>query len=471
VHVGDTVLKEEVLDVIIEQTRLPHTRETTAMVVLSLDKTDLSMVNVHWRITVDDIESTPKRVFGGIVVETYPISNDKVVLECEGGERHLKERTMSYGFHNFTVQEMVFYVTRRVPEVQVQEKNIQGLNLNKKLRNFRVILPILNLEIPATMSVMNARFHPNDPSSEDEKTIYSQFSKTTNADSPGEESVWNRSKVRAEVLVEATYFDEAAIEGRRLVTSALDWLLYFLRLSVLGIKNNIRSTVVPWNRVHSHGVISAAEQAYVRDVSEPQVKACLYDFEVSTGEPLVKLSEDELTTYSPVKGLFESTYSRHTDDSRRFWSALHWLRRARESIDDRDKLLDLWIVLEFLVSGETGERVFPPDMSERLAELLRDKAIELGFKDPESAKIRFKDAISQPTLRERFDAFVANASLPLTITSRETEVVWDTLRKARNDLEHGRKDVVIFSEDLDVMDQMLSRIIWVTVNEGVTSNA
>ena len=133
--------------------------------------------------------------------------------------------------------------------------------------------------------------------------------------------------------------------------------------------------------------------------------------------------------------------------------------------------MDLWIVLEFLVSGETGQRAFPPDVSERLAELLRDKAIELGFKDPESAKRRFKDAISQPTLRERFDAFVANASLPMKITSKETEVVWDTLRKARNDLEHGRKDVVIFSDDLDVMDQMLNRIIWVTVNEGVTSNA
>lgn len=470
-RVGDTVLKDEVFDVIIQETRLPHTRETTATVVLSLDKTDLSMVNVHWRITVDDIESTPKRVFSGVVVQTYPIGDDKVVLECEGGERHYRERTLSFGFHNFMAQEMVFYVARRVPEVQVQEKNIQGLNLNKNRRNFRVILPILNLEIPVTMSVMNTRLHPSDPSSEDEKTIFSQFSKIVNSNSPGDNSVWNRSKVRAEVLVEATYFDEAAIEGRKLVTSALDWLLYALRLSVLGIKNNIRGTVVPWNRVRSHGVISAAEEAYVRDVSEPQVKACLYDFETSVGEPLVKFSEDELTAYSPVKNLFESAYSKHTDDSRRFWSALHWLRRVRESIDDRDKLLDLWIVLEFLVSGETGQRAFPPDVSERLAELLRDKAIELGFKDPESAKRRFKDAISQPTLRERFDAFVANASLPMKITSKETEVVWDTLRKARNDLEHGRKDVVIFSDDLDVMDQMLNRIIWVTVNEGVTSNA
>jgi hypothetical protein len=462
--VGDTILKDEVLDVLIMKTRLPHTRETAAKVVLLLERTDPSKVNVHWPVTVEDAKSTPSRIFSGVIVETCLIGNDKVVLECEGGERHLKERTMSYGFHNFPAQEMAFYIIRRVPELHVG--NIEGLNLNKKQRNFKVILPILNLEVPLTMSFMNVQIHATDPSSEDETTISTQFSRLADAN-----SVWGRSKARAEVLVEATYFDEAAIAGRKLATNALDWLLYVLRLSVLGIKYNAIKTVLPWNRDHSYGAISAAEEAYVRDVSEPRMKACLYDFEISVGKPLVKLSKDDLTAYSPLKYLFETAHSKNTDESRRFWSTLHWLRRARESIDDRDKLLDLWIALEFLVSGETGQRLFPSDMSEPLAELLRDKAIELGCKDPEATRKRFKDAISQPTLRERFDALVANASLPMGITRTEAEVVWETLRKARNDLEHGRKDVVISSEDLDVMDQMLSRMIWVTVNEGVTLNA
>jgi len=465
VRVGDTVLKDEVFDVLIMETRLPHTRETAAKVVLLLDKMDLSKVNLYWPVTVEDARSTPNRVFSGVVVETYLVGNDKIVLECEGGERHLKERTITYGFHNFPIQEIVFYVTRQVPEVQIQEKNIEGLNLNKKRRSFKVILPILNFEVPSTMSIMNVQIHASDPSSEDETTISTQFSKLADAN-----SVWRRSNARAEVLVEATYFDEAAIAGRKLITSALDWFLYALRLSVLGIKYNATSIVLPWNRDHSYGTISAAEEAYVRDVSESNIKACVYDFEVSVGKTLVKLSKDDIVSYSPVKDLFELVYSKQTDESRRSWSALHWLGRARESIDDRDKLLHLWIALEFLVSGETGERLFPPDMSEPLAELLRDKAIELGCKDPEWAKRRFKDAISQPTLRERFDAFVANASIQMGITSRETETVWETLRKARNHLEHGRKDVVISSEDLDVMDQMLNRMIWITVNETAKSN-
>jgi len=461
--VGDTILKDEVLDVLIMKTRLPHTRETAAKVVLLLERTDPSKVNVHWPVTVEDAKSTPSRIFSGVVVETCLIDNDKVVLECEGGERHLKERTISYGFHNFPAQEMAFYLVRQVPQLHVG--NLERLNLNKKRRNFKVILPILSFEVPVTMSVMNVQIHATDPSSEDETTISTQFSKLADAN-----SVWGRSKARAEVLVEATYFDEAAIAGRKLVTNALDWLLYVLRLSVLGIKYNTISTVLPWNRDHSHGTISAAEEAYVRDVSEPHMKACLYDFEISVGKPLVKFSKDDITTYSPVKDLFESVYSKHTDESRRFWSALHWLRRARESIDDRDKLLDLWIALEFLVSGETGQRLFPSDVSESLTELLRDKAIELGCKDPEATRRRFKDAISQPTLRERFDAFVTNASIQMGITSRERETVWETLRKARNYLEHGREDVVISSEDLDVMDQMLNRMIWITVNEFAKSS-
>ena len=143
------------------------------------------------------------------------------------------------------------------------------------------------------------------------------------SDVQDQERPWDKSSTRAEVTIEAKYFDEAAVEARNLIINALDWLSYTLRLSVLGIRTEEHLILVPWVRERSFAVVSVGEEAYVRDLSEPSLKAYLHDFGPLRGHPSVTLSGNALEAYSPLKQLFESIHSKSTDASRRFWLALH----------------------------------------------------------------------------------------------------------------------------------------------------
>ncbi|MCJ7768415.1 HEPN domain-containing protein [Candidatus Bathyarchaeota archaeon] len=467
VRIGETVLKDEVADVVLQEFIFEHTMETRAAIILRLEKVDPSRLNLHWPAIVDEVDATRKRLFYGVVVEAYCAEGNKLVLACEDAKRYYEEFKARFGFQEFPVQEIVFYLARRVPEVEVQEKNIQGLSLKKSPRSFRVIMPILNMSVTERTSILGIQLLPKEGTSEDEEAIarfFSENGKTASQAGNNERPVWYETETRAELTLEATYFDEAAAEARRRVSRAVDWLSYILRLSVLGMRTDERLILVPWIRARSFAAVSVGQEAYVRDLSEPSLKACLYDFQPLKGDPSVALSASDLKAYSDVKELFQSISGKPTDLSRRFWSALHWLRRARESIDARDKLLDLWIALEFLVSEEAVPKLFSSTEVDALSEVLENEAMKLGV-DGDLAARRFKEFVNQPSLRDRFDAFVQQGAHPIPIENREREVVWGPLRQARNDLEHGRRDVIIASEDLDVMEQMVSKMIWMLANE------
>jgi len=456
VRIGDQLYKDEVLDFTMKEVEFHHHLERTAIVVLQLETIDPSKLNLHWPVTVDSIDG--KRLFRGLVVEAHRVDSDKLALMCEDSSRHFKETRVTYGFHGFPWQEAFFYVARRVPEIEVQEKNFPRLSLNKSRRRFKIITPIVGLDLREKRSILGVDLAPKNPASEDEEVIARIFAKDDGT------SVWNQSATRAEITLEATYFDEAALEARRRVVSVVDWLSYILRLSVLGVKNDQGLLLVPWTRERGFASVSVGQEAYVRDLSESSVKAYLHDFEATRGDPTLTLSGNDLDAYCDTSKQLLRLVEEPSDAARRFWSALHWLRRAREAVDYRDRLLDLWITLQFLTGQESPSKLCSGPQVRTLSQHLREQAIKLGVRNPDLVERRFCNSINQPTLQERFDILVSSTVPPIHVDERERGAVWDRLRKARNNLEHGKGEITIAPEDLDVMDQMLGKIIWVLAN-------
>jgi hypothetical protein len=456
VRIGEQPYEDEVIDFMMKEQEFERRAVTTAFIVLRSEKIDPNRLNLHWPVTVDSGDG--KRLFRGLVVEVDLVDNAKLVLTCQDSSRYLEETRIVYGFHNFPWQEAIFYAAKRMPEIQIQEENVPGLSLDKSHRIFRVIIPILGLGLHEKKSILGVDLGPRDSASEDEVIIARTFTKDDGA------SVWNQSSTRAELTLEATYFDEAALEARRRIVSVVDWLSCILRLSILIVSNDRRLLLVPWTRDRGFASVSVGQEAYVRDLSRSPAKACLYGFLVNKGDPVLSVSGNDLDGYSKASGQLFRLIEEDSDAARRFWSALHWLRRAREAADHRDRLIDLWITLEFLTGQESSSRLCTSTQVDVLSRHLNEKAIELGVRDPDLAERRFRNSINQPTLQERFDATVSSVVTPIHVDKRERKVVWDRLRKARNDLEHGRADTNIALEDLDVMDQMLSKMIWALAN-------
>lgn len=206
--------------------------------------------------------------------------------------------------------------------------------------------------------------------------------------------------------------------------------------------------------------ISLAEVSYIRDLSESSPKFMVYDFRTWRGEGKTILSENDLSSYDPLRTKFESLGD--SPESVRLIAAVHWLRHARESPDTRDRLLGLWITLEFLLAGTSVSKISNKDHIAELSRSLQRKANELGIQEADWLVQQFQYAVSNPSLRDRFKSLVSSYSIP--IDDREIRIVWGPLRGNRNDLEHGRKFDVA-PEYLDVMEQMLSKIILILFHE------
>jgi hypothetical protein len=93
VRIGETVLKDEVADVVLQEFIFEHTMETRAAIILRLEKADPSRLDLHWPAIVDEVDATRKRLFYGVVVEAYCAEGNKLVLACEDAKRYCKRNS------------------------------------------------------------------------------------------------------------------------------------------------------------------------------------------------------------------------------------------------------------------------------------------------------------------------------------------------------------------------------------------
>lgn len=458
VRIGNITLRDEVISVSVKEEWVDHGRDVHGRVTLHLEKVDPSRLNLFWPAIVDEVDGNEsRRILWGVVL-SISREKDAITLECGGSERYSKEYLTTDSFFNFPIQEIVFYLGRRIREIETQEKNIHGLALNKTRRRFNVIMPISGIEVYERVSIQDAELHPADPSSEDERLI-SEYKQR--------EKMWD-VRSRLNLNIEATYFDEAAEEARKAAIAVLDWLSYSLKLSLLGSKVSREVSLVPWIRDRSLSKVSVGDQAYVKDMTESPTKACMFDFRTVKVEPIAKLADEDWQFYGSLRKTIETTKTKHDEGTPNLPLAIHWLRRGRESIDTRDRLVDLWIALEFLIASQDPPTLCTAQAVNSLSETLKFATEILQVAKGKQIVDRFRNAVTTPSLRERFDTFVKSFSV--TIEESEYEAVWKRLRDARNALEHGRVSQVD-ANDLDVMEQMIAKMVWVAANsKALVSN-
>jgi hypothetical protein len=192
IRIGDVVLDQTaVYDFTYETKPVGHGIETTGVVTLRLEAVDPSKIDLYEPAIVDEIGATRNRVLWGVIVNALDVNDKKLAISLEGPERYHKEWQVGYrSFSNFSPQEIVFYLSRRIPEIEVQEKNIVGLKLNKNRRVFRVIFPVLNFEISDEVRVLGQRLGPVEASSDDERQIQ-KYSNEELRGAPTEQHIWS----------------------------------------------------------------------------------------------------------------------------------------------------------------------------------------------------------------------------------------------------------------------------------------
>jgi len=153
-----------------------------------------------------------------------------------------------------------------------------------------------------------------------------------------------------------------------------------------------------------------------------------------------------------------------TQEEENLLQVLHWLRKAMQDGDKKDKFLDLWIAFDFLISGESSERLFTDEDKEKLTEFIRSK--DFIFSD--AFNERQKDAIiskinmlNDSPIMERFSQLIQTLN---TSFSADEISALKKMRRKRTDIIHGKKDISVNEGELSKMRTILERLFVGKIN-------
>lgn len=243
--------------------------------------------------------------------------------------------------------------------------------------------------------------------------------------------------------VAAVDFIEAYQHAIKQIDHFLDWVSYLRNFSLSKVGGKVRE----WDRE-----LSATEPRitgwFYGEVAGIDCRVAMDSRNRKANETLVITSDNEgfLDLYADeFKGMY------HRKDEKMI-NAVHWLRRAREEGTLKDRLLDHFTSMEFLVSNQKVKKIFSKEKRDEILELVSSSMTEKEFQ-------RFGEhfsMINSPSFKLRIDSFISDRSIPM---SRSEKECLERMRRARNSIEHGLGDVDVNETDLRSLGNVVEKLI------------
>jgi hypothetical protein len=315
-----------------------------------------------------------------------------------------------------------------------------NFNVNSNVRSFIVVIPVKNLIINEGFKIGNVEFY-QEFNTLDDLLIRKSENGRTNPE-------WNGNYPRAKIIIGANSFFAAIQEGNEKISTAIDIISLRTDISFprIKIKGKYEQFVFDYYKYFSQ--VKIPSWVYCREMG---TNSCmLIDTNFRT-EKVLALEYKTQDYFLRLNQLFDELLCKneYTQREKNILQVLHWLRRALQTGENKDKLLDLWTAMDFVVSGTKTEKVF---CSEEIKNI--KKIIEIGQILQEKQKeILFKklDMINSAPLMERIK--IMELEFGIIITEEERGILESTRRK-RNELIHGEKAVDITEGELNKLLQL-----------------
>jgi len=324
-----------------------------------------------------------------------------------------------------------------------------GMLYNIQERDFLIIVPIQNLIIEESFKIGNVEFYQIFDSLDDSLIRKSSNGRTN--------SLWNGNYPRAKVNIKSTNFFDAITKGYAIISRAIDIVALRTDISFpsITIQNNRYNFYFSYYKFLSKVKIPTI--VYCREINTKAVT--FFDLE-TIRENILSLQMDSQQYFSEVNVLCSNliTKTELTKEEENFLLALHWLRKAIQEGDNKDKFLDLWITFEFLTSGEKTEDIFSDVDKKKIKDLIRSTSLTEKQKKAIESKIGM---INDSPLMEKFNQLIKNLSVNFS-TDELNEL--KILRNKRTNLVHGKGDIVVNDDELDKMRTILEKVFIGKIN-------
>ncbi|MGE3724118.1 MAG: hypothetical protein AB7I41_01105 [Candidatus Sericytochromatia bacterium] len=321
-----------------------------------------------------------------------------------------------------------------------------GIAHNTNLREFSVISPIHNLIINEEMKIGTVSFYQKLDSLDDAFIRKSDLVR-------GHED-WNGNFPRAKVVVKANNYYSAVKIGYKKISTAVD---------ILCLRSDIAFPHLPigkgqqftYNHYQHYSRVLLSEWVYCRDLASPQQGHLIIKIN-SVIDNKLSIKHDPQIYLNRLNKLFEKFISKEilTQEEENQIQALHWLRRAIQTTNKKDKLLDLWTAFEFLISGIPDKLAFSDQEKKKLRRMV--KLHKDLSKDQINILTNAINNINFSPLMKKFKFLLED--IGLSFSSWEFELIKSS-RDNRNSLIHGRKDVELNDAELDKMATVIEKIL------------
>lgn len=327
-----------------------------------------------------------------------------------------------------------------------------GINYNTSEREFMIIMPIRNLIINKKFNIGEVEFY-QDFSTEDDALIRKSENGLKNLE-------WNGNIPRAKIRVKEKQFLPAIKEGYNKISQAIDIICLRSDFSSPILKTNDKTKDLSFNYYRLFTRVKIPTWVYCREINTKAF--CIYNLE-SIAENILSLEYWPEEYFQPIKDSFEKLITKNKDsltqEENNLLQALHWLRRAIQIGNNKDKLLDLWTSMEFLISGFKIDNLFSDKEKNKLKGIVSNTDFSQDQKNAIYSKIGM---LNDAPLMSRIKEILK--SLNIDITDEEYNLL-KSARNKRRDIIHGLKDEDVSEKELNKLRTIIESILLAKVGK------
>lgn len=447
---------QELTDGLLSMLRIGGQRaEDSLLLTLDIRATsNLSKVDYNDDIRLEiDVGKGLESIFGGKINEVDCLENNELAITCRSHILTLEDTIIPGLLMRVSGGAEKIYYILRDSGWPPEKLSIDGLDIGDRKRFCAVLTPIANVEADKPFGIGDVTFMKLE---QEYKDAMRSLNPKSNPSFPklDEDRIWAR------VYVPAPHFYEARVSGIEKIDMALSLLANVRSDSRPFHFSNQGYIPVSWRRTDRFSRVTREPWVYIQDLT---TRECI----LANTEFIMNVKKLEMTPSlnsrlekgtDNLQILFQRTWEDLSNREKGLVHALRWLHRAREEGTNVDKLIYLWNAIEFISAPTKLQRLFSKEETKTIRKLTHNS---VNNDDPKKA-----------LKAERIDELLAMLNNPSLLTQlkrlTESENIdlskeeWEHIRKSRdkrNDIIHGRSNVVFDDDEATKLSFIVSKII------------
>ncbi len=399
-----------------------------------------------------EIDSNSATIFGGRISDVRVDSSVAAVTITCGN--HLASSLGDYIIPmlaaNCNPKKTLYFMLRNTG-FETDQIDMDGFDAPSLSGFYAVWMPIQNLKTSEPFGIADVTFESLD--SEDRKAIEDSLDPT-----------WSYllDRTWARVYVNSTDHYEAYLVGSEKIDAALDVFGSVKADSRLGIPSNKGATPVDWHQKNQFPLVIRESWVYVRDVvTNETILTNVHHMQMNT-----EIEMDDSLRYRLETGtehlqvLLQEPWLNLSKQEKGIVYAMHWLRRARDTGNETDKLMYLWNAIEFILGSVEMPHLFSQG-DEELKAIKKTARHVIKKKNPfRNEKLtrlgNVLGMVNNPPLMSKLRYLTKENNIPIV---EEEWIRIKSLRDKRNDLIHGNSSVQLDENELKKLAFIVYRVI------------